>query len=136
MAFLRRLFGKKTTAAPMRGASHVSQSQEQQDTTRATMEAELIAARELREGSARLVGWTEREQALIARVTQAFAGMMLEARSVDVHTAEGRLSPTLRFTVNESASTDLPRERIARSDESEEVLAEIVIAELRRQGSS
>lgn len=135
MAFFKRLFGrdKKSTATPMRGPSDAFQTQGQPDSTRATMETEVVATPERREGSATPEGWTEREQAIIARVSEAFAGMMLDSRTVDVHTLEGGLSPTLRFTLNETASTDLQRGRIAANDESEDALADVVIVELRRQ---
>ena len=45
-------------------------------------------------------------------MSKAFAGMMLEARSVYINKLEGGMSSTLRFPLNESASTDLDRGRV------------------------
>ena len=134
MAFFKRLLGrrdKESTDAPIRGPSDALQTHVQPGSTAATMKPEVVAAREAG-GSATPEGF-DREQAITARVAQAFSGMLLDARGVDVHTLEGGLSPTLRFTLNEAASTDLPRDRIAAGRESVEELADQVIVELRRQ---
>jgi hypothetical protein len=132
MAFLKRLFGQRvrqSPALPTRGPSDALQTQARPGSTRTTTGTEVAGATEApAEGAT-----PDREQAIIARVAAAFSGMMLDARAVDVHTLEGGLSPTLRFTLNEAASTDLPRDRITANEESVEELADEVIAELRRQ---
>lgn len=135
MAFLKRLLGRQdkgSTDALMRGQADAVQTPVQPGPTPATIEPEVAAAQEPH-GESATSEEVDRDQAIIARVSEAFAGMMLDARSVDVHTVGGGLSPTLRFTLNETASTDLPRERIAATKESVEELANLVIVELRRQ---
>ena len=77
-------------------------------------------------------GFTEREEAIIAMLTRTFAGLMLDARIVDVHKQGGGTVPTVRFTLNEQASSDLERDRIESTAPIEE-LGEEVAAELKGQ---
>jgi hypothetical protein len=78
-------------------------------------------------------GLTDREQAITDLVSQAMGGRLLDARIVDVHKLEGGQAATLRLTVDEAASADLDRARVGQSQESPEVLAGILIADLKRQ---
>ena len=142
MSFLRKLFGaqKKRPPEAMRGLG-TAQSDEDQRSTRSRMEAEMISDRERRAGNRASPGDlapnalspSDKEEAVIALVTRACAGRDLQTTRVDVRKLEGDAVPTLRFTLDDRASTDLERERIATSDESVEALASIVVAELRRQ---
>jgi hypothetical protein len=76
--------------------------------------------------------FTEKEGEITALLTVAFEGMDLRANTIDVHKLEGGMHSTVRFTVDERASADLVRERIA-SGETAEALAEIVAQDLREQ---
>jgi hypothetical protein len=76
--------------------------------------------------------FTEKEGEITALLTVAFEGMDLRANTIDVHKLEGGMHSTARFTVDERASADLERERIA-SGETAEALAEIVAQDLREQ---
>jgi hypothetical protein len=76
--------------------------------------------------------FTEKEGEITALLTVAFEGMDLRANTIDVHKLEGGMHSTVRFTVDERASADLERERIA-SGETAEALAEIVAQDLREQ---
>jgi hypothetical protein len=77
--------------------------------------------------------FTEKEGEITALLTLAFEGMDLRANTIDVHKLEGGMHSTVRFTVDERASADLERDRIATSGESAEALAEIVAQDLRGQ---
>jgi len=59
--------------------------------------------------------------------------MDLRANTIDVHKLEGGMQSTVRFTLDEPASADLERDRIAASDETAEALAETVARDLRSQ---
>jgi hypothetical protein len=76
--------------------------------------------------------FTEKEGEITALLTVTFEGMDLRANTIDVHKLEGGMHSTVRFTVDERASADLERERIA-STETAESLAEIVAQDLREQ---
>jgi hypothetical protein len=77
--------------------------------------------------------FTEREEAILEQLTNAFRGRMLDWRIVDVHKQEGGMVATLRFTLDEVASADLERERIEASGESIEALAGALADDLRTQ---
>jgi hypothetical protein len=79
------------------------------------------------------LSFTDQESAVIELVSRACQGMILETSRVDVHKQEGGIVPTLRFTLEERASTDLDIGRIASGEESDDSLASEVIAELRKQ---
>ena len=79
------------------------------------------------------LSFTGQERAVIELVSRACGGMILETARVDVHNLEGGTVPTLRFTLEERASTDLALGRIASGEESAETLASGVVAELRKQ---
>ena len=81
------------------------------------------------------MSFTEQENAVIELVSRASGGMV-QTSVVDVHKTEGGTVPTLRFTLEDVASTDLERARIAGGAESAETLANIVVLELRRQISA
>lgn len=76
---------------------------------------------------------TEREEQVVKLVTEKFPDRFLEARIISVHKQEGGETPTLRFTLDQAASTDLERERIAGSQDSVERLAEEAIGDLAGQ---
>jgi hypothetical protein len=76
---------------------------------------------------------TEREDAVVSLVARATGGMLLDWSVVDVHKLEGGEVATLRFNLTDSASTDLERARIENGNETPEQLADVVIAELKRQ---
>jgi hypothetical protein len=140
VSFFKRLFGGgKKEPASLRG-SELGQTAEQQSSTRDHMEAEMQRERERRAGPAATpaeavpsLSPAEREESVIALVTGACRGMNLQTARVDVITLEGATVPTLRFNLEERASTDLDVGRITRDEESPEVLATIVVTELRRQ---
>jgi hypothetical protein len=58
---------------------------------------------------------------------------MLDASVVDVHKQDGRTVSTLRFTLNDEASTDLERDRIEQSGDSAEDMAAQLADDLRAQ---
>jgi hypothetical protein len=58
---------------------------------------------------------------------------MLDASVVDVHKQDGRTVSTLRFTLNDEASTDLERDQIEHSGESAEDMAARLVDDLRTQ---
>jgi hypothetical protein len=102
------------------------------------MEAEIVADREQRQaevasGEAGPPQGAEREQAVIALVSQACGDRNLQTSTVEVQKLEGGAVPTLRFTLDDVASTDLERERVVSGTESVEELATAIVAELRRQ---
>ena len=141
MSFFKRLFGgKKSPAEAMRGLAPAN-SDEDQSNTRSKMEAEMTSSRDRRAGAAAIPGdmpaaasgTVDKEETVVALVTRAFAGMDLQPARIDVQKAEGGTTPTLRFTLESQASTDLERARISEGDESPEDLANTVISELRRQ---
>ena len=76
---------------------------------------------------------TQREEEIIAILSRAFEGLMLDSRVVDVHKLDGGTVSTLRFTLNEAASSDLERDEIEESGKSVEEMAERVSGELREQ---
>jgi hypothetical protein len=82
------------------------------------------------------LSFTDQERAVIELVSRACQGMILEISKVDVHTLEGGTVSTLRFTLEERASTDLELARIAGGEESADALASGVVAELRKQMGS
>jgi hypothetical protein len=139
MNLIKRLFGgtKQTEGEAMRGAGPV-QTSDQQSATRARMEAEMVADRERRQaqvapGQVTPPAGDEREQAVIAMVSQACGDRNLQTSTVEVQKLEGGSVSTLRFTLDDVASTDLERERITSATESVEELATAIVAELRRQ---
>jgi hypothetical protein len=142
VSFLKRLFGgkNKLQVEAMRGLEG-AQTDEQQSTSRSKMEAEVTADRVRRAAHTGVSApsamdtpsTSAKEEEVIALVTQACAGMDLQTSRVDVHKLEGGTVPTLRFTLNDRVSTDLEFRRITANGESAEVLAGIVVAELRRQ---
>jgi hypothetical protein len=79
------------------------------------------------------LSFTDQERAVIELVERACGGMNLETTRVDVHNQEGGTVPTLRFNLEERASTDLALGRIASGEESAEALANGVVAELSKQ---
>jgi hypothetical protein len=79
------------------------------------------------------LSFSDQEAAVIDLVERACAGLNLEITSVDVHKLEGGTSPTLRFNLEDRASTDLERSRIAAGEESAEALASLVVEDLRKQ---
>ena len=76
---------------------------------------------------------TDREDAVVSLVTRAAGPMLVDWRVVAVHKLEGGEVATLRFNLNDSASTDLERGRIESGNETPEQLASVVIDELKRQ---
>ena|SRR6266540_2975493 len=142
MAFLKRLFGgRKSSPEPMRGQATVP-TEETQSATRSRMGAEMLSERDRRaaiasdtsaDTSASGLTPAELEEAIIALVTNACVGMNLQTTRVDVRKLEGGTVPTLRFTLDDTFSTDLERNRITSGQESAENLAREVVAELRRQ---
>ena len=78
-------------------------------------------------------GLTQREEDLVALVSRALHGFMLDTQIVDVHKQEGGMTPTIRFTLEEQASTDLERSVIAESSQSEEELVRRVVEDLQLQ---
>src|SRR5215211_6691364 len=138
MSFFKRLFGgKKSPAEAMRGGAP-AHSDEEHSSTRSKMEAEMASSRDRRAGAAAIPGdmqagvsgTVDKEESVIALVTRAFAGMDLQTARINVQKAEGGTTPTLRFTLESQASTDLERGRISEGDESPEALANTVITEL------
>ena len=81
--------------------------------------------------SDRTVSATEIE--VIAEVTRAFPESSVRADAVAVHAADGREIGTLRFTVDEQASTDVDLGRLQAPGASPEMLAQEVITDLRAQ---
>jgi hypothetical protein len=79
------------------------------------------------------LSFTDQERAVIEIVSRACQGMILETSKVDVHTLEGGTVSTLRFTLEERASTDVELARIASGQEAADALASGVVAELRKQ---
>jgi hypothetical protein len=77
--------------------------------------------------------FSEKEGEITALLTVAFEGMDLRANTIDVHKLEGGMHSTVRFTLDERASADFERDRIAASDETAEALAETVARDLRSQ---
>jgi hypothetical protein len=77
--------------------------------------------------------FSEKEGEIAALLTVAFEGMDLRANTIDVHKLEGGMQSTVRFTLDERASADLERDRIATSGETVEALAETVARDLRSQ---
>jgi hypothetical protein len=75
----------------------------------------------------------EREQEIIDLVVKALPQHFIAAKPMMVHTLEGGESATLRFTADESSSTDLKRERIAGEGVSVEQLAQEVENRLKMQ---
>jgi hypothetical protein len=74
-----------------------------------------------------------REEAIVKQVTEAFPANDLRVSPVAVHTLEGREVETLRFTVDEMASSDVQLERLARESTSPSAVAEEIIRDLRLQ---
>jgi hypothetical protein len=74
-----------------------------------------------------------REDAVTAEVTKAFPAMNLRVSSVAVHTLEGKEAETLRFTLDETASSDVELEALARPATSESEIADEIIRDLRLQ---
>src|SRR5688572_5164621 len=107
MSFFKKLFGgdKKRPSETVRGVE-TAQTNEQQISARSRMEAEMTASRSAREGNASISGDSvedarsepDKEEVLLALVTQACAGRDLQIARVDVQRLEGGTVPTLRFT--------------------------------------
>jgi hypothetical protein len=76
--------------------------------------------------------FTDREKEVVDMVSKACGGLNLETTAVDVQKLEGGTVPTLRFTLEDRASTDLERQRIE-ADEDTQSLARVVVQELARQ---
>ena len=76
--------------------------------------------------------FSDREKEVVDMVAKACGNLNLQTVAVDVQKLEGGIVPTLRFTLEERASTDLERERI--ESEGDTVgLARTVVQELARQ---
>ena len=76
---------------------------------------------------------TPREEAIVREVTLAFPAMNLIVTPIAVHNLEGGETETLRFTLDETASSDLELGRLERSTEPESTLADELISDLRTQ---
>ena len=74
-----------------------------------------------------------REAAIVKQVTEAFPRNNLRVSPVAVHTLEGREVETLRFTVDEMASSDVQVDRLSHAGTSESLVAEEIIRDLRLQ---
>lgn len=74
-----------------------------------------------------------REESVIGEVTAAFPTMNLRVSPVRVHKLEGGEVDTLRFTLDETASSDIDVDRMEHSAEAEEILARELIEDLRAQ---
>lgn len=74
--------------------------------------------------------FTERENQIIGLLSQRYEERSLDARIVTVNKLEGGEEPTLRFTLDETSSTDLERSRIANGNEPVEALAAEIASEL------
>jgi hypothetical protein len=74
-----------------------------------------------------------REAAVIEEVTKAFPAMNLRVSPISVHTLEGQEVQTLRFTLDETASSDVQLDTLARSGANEQDIAEEIIRDLRLQ---
>ena len=74
-----------------------------------------------------------REEAIVREVTMAFPTMNLRVTPIAVHNLNGGETDTLRFTLDETASSDLEVARIAHSAEPDKSLAEELIQDLRTQ---
>jgi hypothetical protein len=74
-----------------------------------------------------------REAAIVREVTLAFPTMDLRVTPMAVHNLSGDETETLRFTLDETASSDLELARIAHSAESDSTLANELISDLRTQ---
>lgn len=70
---------------------------------------------------------------VIAEVTRAFPDSSVRSDAVAVHADDGREIGTLRFTVDERASTDIELSRLQAPSGSAELLAQEVITDLRAQ---
>ena len=81
--------------------------------------------------SDRTVSATEIE--VIAEVTRAFPESSVRADAIAVHAENGREIGTLRFTVDEQASTDVELSRLQAQGGRPELLAQEVITDLRAQ---
>lgn len=81
--------------------------------------------------SDRTVGVMELE--VTAKVTQAFPENTVRTEAIGVHKADGSEVGTLRFTVDERASSDIELNRLESDGASAEVMAQEVIANLRAQ---
>ena len=81
--------------------------------------------------SDRTVSATEIE--VIAEVTRAFPESSVRADAIAVHSENGQEIGTLRFTVDEQASTDIELSRLQAPSGSPELLAQEVITDLRAQ---
>ena len=73
------------------------------------------------------------EVAVIAEVTRAFPESSVRSDAIAVHADDGREIGTLRFTVDERASTDIELSRLEAQGGSPELLAQEVITDLRAQ---
>jgi hypothetical protein len=80
------------------------------------------------------VHFTEREEEIIALLSQRYIEHNLDARIVTVNKLEGGQTPTLRFTLNDVSSTDMERERIANTATPVDDLAREIILELESPG--
>lgn len=74
-----------------------------------------------------------REEAVVREVTKAFPTMNLRVSPVAVHTLEGREVETLRFTLDEIASSDVQVDTLSRPTFSQEAIADEIIRDLRVQ---
>ena len=77
--------------------------------------------------------FTDREEAIIDILSKAFAGMMLDARIMEVHRLNGEMASTIRFNLNEEASADLERTRVESTAVPLEDLAIEVASDLKSQ---
>jgi hypothetical protein len=78
--------------------------------------------------------FTERESAIIERLTERFSGHSLNADIVVINKLEGGNEPTVRFTLDDVSSTDFSRVRIASQAEAVEDLASEAADELEHPG--
>lgn len=76
---------------------------------------------------------TDLEQDVTIRVSEAFPNQSVRANAVAVHKLDGGEIGTLRFTVDDMASSDLELQRLEQKGESAESLAHEVIEDLMGQ---
>jgi hypothetical protein len=81
--------------------------------------------------SDRTITMTETE--ITAEVTRAFPESTVRANAIGVHRGDGGEVGTLRFTVDEKASSDIDLSRLESPNASAEVLAQELITDLRSQ---
>jgi hypothetical protein len=76
---------------------------------------------------------TETEQEVVDLVSRAFPQRTLQVNAIGVHTLEGQEVATLRFTLDDAASSDLLLDRLGKPQEAASSLALEVIEDLQAQ---